>query len=292
MKIAISIPAYNEAASLPRVIAKINEVMQKQKDPYTIIVVDDGSTDNTTEVAKKAGAHVISHPYNVGLAETFRTEVKEFLKTKADVFVHIDADCQYNPQDIPRLMQEIKNGYDLVLGNRFAGGIEQMPFLKKLGNKVFSRVISRIIRYKVEDCQTGLRAFNRKVAEIPITSDHTYTQEQIIRTVREKFKIKEIPVYFAKREGKSKLIKNPFEYAIRAWINIFRIYRDFEPLKFFGRIGMMFVSIGMLIGLWLVYLFLTTGRVGHIPLTILTILFIMLGIQAIIFGFLADIRRK
>jgi len=99
MKIVISIPAYNEASTLPDIITRIKEAMQNQKDSYSIIVVDDGSTDETVEVANKAGAKVISHPYNYGLAETFRTEIKEFLSSNADVFIHIDADGQYNPQD-------------------------------------------------------------------------------------------------------------------------------------------------------------------------------------------------
>jgi len=203
MKIHVSIPAYNEANSLPAVIERIKDIMNKREDSYTIIVVNDGSTDDTASVAKKAGATIISHPYNYGLAETFRTELKEFLKTKADIFVHIDADGQYNPKDIPRLLKEMRNGYDLVLGNRFAGGIETMPILKRIGNRVFSRVISKIIHHHIGDAQTGFRAFTRNIAEIPITSTHTYTQEQIIRAVREKYKIKEIPVFFSSRKGKA-----------------------------------------------------------------------------------------
>ncbi|MEK6839902.1 MAG: glycosyltransferase, partial [Nanoarchaeota archaeon] len=243
-------------------------------------------------IAKKQRATVYVHPKNYGLAETFRTELKEFLKSDADIFVHIDADNQYDPKDIPRLIDEIEKGADLVLGNRFLGGIESMPLLKRLGNKAFSHTISKIIKYKIGDCQTGFRAFTREVAKIPITSTHTYTQEQVIRAVKEKLKVKEIPVYFRTRKDKSRLISNPLEYAIKAWINILRVYRDFEPLKFFGRIGVCFLGAGIITGLWLVYLFITTGRVGHIPLTILTILLIMIGIQIIMFGFLADMRKK
>ena len=292
MKVVISIPAYNEANSLLEVMMKIKMVMDTQKEKYAIIVVDDGSTDNTAEVAAGAGAKVISHPYNCGLAETFRTEIKEFLKSDADVFIHIDADSQYRPEDIPLLLDEIRKGYDLVLGNRFLGGIEKMPLTKRLGNRLFSSVISRIIKYPIGDCQTGFRAFTREVAQkIPITSTHTYSQEQIIRAVREKYRIKEVPVYFAARKGKSRLMRNPLEYAIRAWVNIFRIYRDFEPLKFFGKMGLAFLIAGLAIGSWLIYNFIITGKVGHLPLTILTILLIMLGVQVILFGFLADMRR-
>lgn len=103
---------------------------------------------------------------------------------------------------------------------------------------MFSRVISKIIKHKVHDCQTGFRAFTREFAEnIKISSGHTYTQEQIIKCVLQKFKLKEVPIRFLKRKDKSRLISNPLEYALKAMVNILRVYRDFEPLKFFGCIG-------------------------------------------------------
>ena len=292
--ILISIPAYNEEGSLGSVIHEIKQVMDKTNYKYSVQVVDDGSKDQTNEVAKKAGAKVTSHQYNAGLAETFRTEIKEFLKTKADIFVHIDADGQYRAVDIPLLVREVEAGNDLVLGDRFKGGIESMPWLKKLGNRMFSRTISKIVRYKVNDCQTGFRAFNRKVAEgIKIISTHTYTQEQIIKAVKANYKIKEVPAPFVVRKhGSSRLLKNPFEYAIRAWINIFRIYRDYDPLKFFGRIGFFFMGLGLVVGIWLLSLFIKTGKVGHMPATILTGILIITGIQIIVFGFLAEMQKR
>lgn len=293
MKIIVTIPAYNEEKKIGKVVGEINDVMKSKRYNYKIIVVNDGSIDKTEDLAKKAGAIVYSHPMRYGLAETFRTEIKKCLELKADVIVHIDADGQYSPEDIPKMIKEIKNGYDLVLGNRFEGGIQDMPLLKKVGNKAFSKAISHIIRFKIRDAQTGFRAFTKEIAEkIPITSTHTYTQEQIIRAVKEKFKIKEIPTYFYKRKGKSKLLKNPFEYAIKAWINILRIYRDYEPLSFFGRIGSFFLLIGFFIGLWFLYLHLTTGIKGHLGLLILMIVSIIVGVQIVIFGFLADMNKK
>ena len=287
-KIIVTIPAYNEEETIAKVIQDIKKVNKI----YEVLVVDDGSVDNTKEIAKKNGAIVVSHPRNYGLAEAFRTEVKECLKLKADIIVHTDADGQYFAFDIPRLIKEVEEGHDLVLGNRFLGGIESMPLLKKLGNKAFSNAISKIIRQQVGDCQTGFRAFTREVAEkIEIKSDHTYTQEQIIRAVNQKFKIKEIGTYFKKRDGESRLMRNPFEYALKAWINILRIYRDYQPLKFFGAIGLFFLSLGVLIGLILVLLFLTTGRIGHLPLTILSIMLVIIGVQIGLFGFLADMKN-
>ena len=163
--------------------------------------------------------------------------------------------------------------------------------LKQLGNLAFSNTISKIVRYRVGDCQTGFRAFTSEVAKIEIGSDHTYTQEQIIRAVNLGFKIKEIPTYFRKRNGESRLMKNPFEYAFKAWINILRIYRDYRPLKFFGSIGLFFFLLGVFIGIILVLNFIFTGRVGHLPLTILSIMLVIIGVQIGLFGFLADMKK-
>ena len=293
MQIIVTIPAFNEEGSVGKVIRDIKEVLGKEKYDYKILVVDDGSTDKTAEVAEKAGAEVVKLPINYGLAEAFRTEIEAALKRKADVIVHTDADGQYRAEDIPKLLKKIEEGYDVVLGSRFMGKIESMPLFKRFGNKAFSNVISMITRMRITDAQTGLRAFTRKVAEkTAIISTHTYTQEQIIRAVREKFKVAEVPVYFAKRNGKSRLIKNPLAYAFRAWTNIFRILRDYEPLKFFGAVGAVFFAMGLALGIWLFYLFFTTGIVGRMPTVILSMLLMSIGIQIVLFGFLADMMRK
>lgn len=294
MKAVITMPAYNEEKTIGRVLKAIKDTMDKTNYSYNLLVVDDCSSDNTAKVAGKAGAFVYSHPKNYGLAETFKTEISKSLELDPDVIVHIDADFQYQPREIPKLLDEIKNGYDLVLGSRFKGTIEEMPLIKRFGNIAFSKVVSQIAGLRISDAQTGFRAFKRKVAEkISITSNHTYTQEQIIRAVREKFRIKEIPVYFAKRNGKSRLIGNPFGYAVRAFINLIRVYRDFEPLKFFGIIGSIILSIGLVLGFYLVYFqFFGNGAFRHLGLMMLDILILSIGLQIIIFGFIADMNRK
>ena len=293
MKIVVTIPAFNEEKTIGILINKINEVMKRNRYNYKILVVDDGSRDRTVLVAKNAKAIVYSHPKNYGLADTFRTEVEKALDLGADTIVHIDADIQYKAEEIPKLLNEIKKGYDLVLGSRFKGKIESMSPIKKLGNKAFSRVISNITGIRISDAQTGFRAFTKDVAKkINIASNHTYTQEQIIRAVRKKFKIKEVPIYFARRKDKSRLISKPFRYAIHAWINLIRTYRDYEPLKFFGMAGTLIFSIGLLIGLYLVYIHFTSGIVGHFALIMFDVLILSIGLQIIIFGFLADMNRK
>ena len=233
MKVVITIPAYNEEKTIAVLIKDIKKVMGKTRYKYQILVLNDGSKDMTAAVAKSNGAVVYSHPMNYGLAETFNTEARKSIELGADIIVHIDADRQYLAREIPMLIKEVEKGYDLVLGSRFKGKIESMHFLKRFGNRSFSRVVSHITGLRITDAQTGFRAFTKEVAEkIKITSTYTYTQEQIIRAVRSKFRIKEIPIYFAKRKDKSRLMKNPFDFAIKAGVNLLRIYRDYEPLKF------------------------------------------------------------
>ncbi|MDA1196448.1 MAG: glycosyltransferase family 2 protein [Nanoarchaeota archaeon] len=293
MNIVVCIPAYNEEKTLPDVITSIKKIVSESSDDYSFLVVDDGSSDKTVEVSKKLGARVVSHPSNYGLAETFRTEMKEVLKLSPDIILHIDADGQYLAKDIPLLIEPVKRGKaDLVLGSRFAGHIESMPWLKRFGNKAFSRVISSIVRQKISDGQTGFRAFVPAVAKIDILSDFTYTQEQIIRSAREHFRIMEVPVHFARRDGESRLMKNAFHYAARAWIGILRIQRDYLPLKFFGAVGGFFVFLGLALGIFILYSWITTDAVGGIPRVILSALFIMTGIQIVLFGFLADMRKR
>jgi len=291
-KVIITIPAFNEENTLPRVLEEIKKTMKHTKYDWMLQVVDDGSKDKTVQVAKKYGAIVISHGRNKGLAEAFKTEISNALKLGADIIVHTDADGQYPAKHIPELIKKVEEGNDLVLGSRFAGKIEHMSFMKKIGNKAFSKVLSHFTKTKITDSTTGFRAFNRAVAEeIELINTFTYTQEQIIKAAMKKFKVAEIPVY-ARKTRESRLFKSSWEYAWKAWINIFRIYRDYEPLKFFGRIGCTMFILGFAIGLYILYEIWITGGVGGIPRVILSAVLMLTGVQIVLFGFLADMWRK
>ncbi len=291
-KIIIAIPAYNEEKTLPFVLQEITDVMRNTAYNYQILVLDDGSRDHTVEVAKSYDAVVVSNRRNMGLAETFRVEMRECLRLGADIIVHTDADGQYHSKHIPELIQKVEQGCDLVLGSRFKGKIESMSLLKQLGNIAFAEVLSSLTKVRITDSTTGFRAFTAEVARnINYINTFTYTQEQIIKASKQGFRIAEIPIT-ARKTRESRLFKNPFQFAWRAWINIFRIYRDYEPLMFFGRIGFVFLSFGGIVGLWLIYRFITLGSVGRYPSTILSALLIMVGVQIILFGFLADMLHK
>ena len=294
MKIVITIPAYNEEKTIANIIREIKLVMGKTMYNYSILVVNDGSNDKTEKIAKQNGVLVISHKRNLGLAETFKTEMKKCIDLKADIIVHTDSDGQYPSSYIPSLIKKIEEGYDLVLGSRFGKGKYAGSFLKKLGNKLFARVFSGLLKTKLSDTTTGFRAFNLDVAKLPLINSFTYTQEQLIRAGKANMRVTEIPINTNKTR-ESRLFKGPIDYAIKAWINIFRIYRDFEPLKFFGRISWFLFVLSFFLFVYIFIKFMQFGLVQldrMLPSIILATLFFLTGLQILLFGFLADMNRK
>ena len=291
MKVIITIPAYNEEKTITPVIKELKDLMRGLPYEFEILVVNDGSEDKTVKVAENAGAIVYSNKKNLGLADTFKHEMKRCKEHNADIIVHTDADGQYPAKYIPPMIEKIIAGADLVLGCRFEKGQYSGSKMKSMGNKMFARAFSKLLKTKLTDTTTGFRAFTREVAELPLINSFTYTQEQLIRAGKANMKIEEIPI--TTRETRpSKLFNNPFEYAIKAWINILRIYRDFEPLKFFGRIGITLIVLGGILGLYILGRIIVLGTAGGIPRVVLSALLILTGIQIISFGFLADMQRK
>jgi len=218
--------AFNEEPSIGKVINKIHSVMTHTRCAYQIQVIDDYSTDNTRQVALTARAKVYSNMGEKGLIYSFREEVKYFLLSDANFFIHTDADDQYDPISIPSMLKLINDGYDLVLGSRFIGEIEYMPRMKRLGNIAFSKLISLLTGIKISDSTTGFRAFNRRLAsKINLINTFTYTQEQIIKAAYLNFRIIEIPVKSMVTRS-SHLFNSPLEYALKAFINLFRVYID------------------------------------------------------------------
>ena len=220
--IIITIPAYNEEKTLDPVLKEIKSVMDQTNYRYKILVVDDGSSDKTSDVARKAGAVVIKKEHS-GLLGTFKREMQECIRLEADIIVHTDADGQYNAKDVPKLIKKIEEGYDLVLGSRFQQLPKTLSFTKKYGNIIFTKVLSLLIGVKTTDSTTGFRAFKQKVAKIKYVSNFTYTHEQLIKASWLKYKITEIGTK-PRKTRESRLFKNTFQYAIRAWWNILKIY--------------------------------------------------------------------
>ena len=294
MKLIVTIPAYNEENTLGKVIKEIPRQINGI-DPVEVLVVNDGSTDNTVKVAKDAGAdHVITLKENQGLAFAFRTGLEEALKRDADIIANTDADFQYNQQQIPDLVKPILDGKaDIVLGSRFSGHIEHMVPQKKIGNIIATRVTRMASGYPVTDAQTGFRAFSRDAAlRMNILSDYTYVQETIMQAVDHNLTMVEIPIEFRKREGDSRLMSGVFNYAKRAASTILRTYRDYNPLKVFTLIGLLFVIAGTATGLRVLVHYLQTGMVTpYLPSAVLTTILWIMGVQIFVFGLIADMLR-
>ena len=222
-KIIITIPAYNEEKAIGKVIQEIKLVMNRTNWYYQILVLDDGSTDNTKEIAIRNGAKVVSNKINLGLAKTFRREMEICKNLNADIIVHTDADGQYPPRYIPMMIESVLDGNDLVLGSRFGNGIYCGTIGRKLGNLFFAKVFCLLLRKNIHDTTTGFRAFTKEVAQLPIKSKFTYTQEQLIRAIKSNKMVKEIFIQ-ARKTRKSKLFKNILEYFYRAAITILKIF--------------------------------------------------------------------
>jgi len=294
MKLVITIPSYNEEITLPKVIQEIPKKISGI-DKIEVLVIDDGSTDRTAEIAKKFGATVLKNPKNMGLAFTFSKGLNKALELGADIILNTDADFQYNQTQIPLLLKPILNNEaDIVLGSRFKGWIEDMPFMNKWGNIAMSFMVRTLTGLNVSDAQTGFRAFSRAAAlKINIFSDYTYTQETILEAWEKKLVIAEIPVDFRKRHGKSRLISNVFIYARRAGFTVLETYLSYKPLSFFLSIGLILALSGLIISIKVLTHFIETGQVSPFtPSAILGSLLLILGFQSVMIGLIAKLIQR
>jgi glycosyltransferase involved in cell wall biosynthesis len=294
MKLLITIPAYNEEKTITKVIEEIPRKIDRI-DRVEVLVVDDGSTDKTAEVAKKAGAdYLLIHKRNLGLAKTFKDCLDFALALGADIIVNIDADAQYNAREIPKLIGPILNGEaDVVIGNRCIEKLDHMPRSKKAGNKIASWVTKKLSGLNIKDAQTGFRAFSREAAlKLNILGEYTYTQEMLIQAAKKGLKVIEVPVEFRKREGESRLISSIWKYAKNAGITILRTYRDYHPFKVFVAIGGFIFLAGALLALRVLLHYFATGAVTpHLPSAVLSVMLIVIGSLTVIFGLLADMLK-
>ena len=287
MKVFVMIPAYNEELTIVQVIKEIKQISKN----YKILVIDDGSNDNTYNVAKKAGTdYIIKNKKNLGLAQSFKIGLEECLKLKANIIVNIDADNQYNAREIPKLIQPIIDGKaDLVLTDRRILNLNHMPLSKKIGNILSTFVTRFVSRYPVRDAQSGFRAFSRGAAlKLNILSDYTYVQETIMQAVDKRLKILQTPCEFRKRQNsKSRLVNNLFTYAKRAGLTIIRSYIYYKPLRALLTLSLFPITIGILLGLRYLYFFFLGDR-GHVQSLILAAILLIIGFQIIVLAFIAD----
>jgi len=298
MKLVIVIPAYNEEKSIGGVIKTIPKNI-KEIDKIDVLVVNDGSIDKTVEISKKLGAYVISHSINKGVGAAFSTGIDKALEMSADIIVNMDADGQFNPKDIPSLIDPILNDQaDMVTASRFKDKnlIPVMPLCKKLGNKMFSYLISFLVKQKFYDVSCGFRAYSRKTAlNLNLFGKFTYTQESFLDLINKGLRIKEVPLKIrgVREHGKSKVAHNVIDYGFRALGIIIKSVRDYKPLTFFGLPGLISFILGILFGLFVfVYWIRFQATTPYTSMITIGAVFLILGFLMMFLALIADMNVK
>jgi len=296
LHVVVMIPAFNEEQTIERVVRSIP---RDCADSVKILVINDGSKDHTIELATKAGAdRVFSHKTNLGLGTTFKDGITEALKMGADIIVNIDADGQFNPNDIPRLIQPIiDNRADMVTCSRFKDKrlTPKMPKIKIFGNRFFAELLNLFLNKKFYDTQCGFRAYSKEAAmRLTLFGRFTYTQEVFIDLARKRFRIMEIPLrVVGERNGKSRVVKNVFSYGLKVMLIIIRSARDYEPLKFFGLPGFAMFLLGCFSSLLLFIRWLILSRVDpYLVIAYANVFLIIVGILLMILGLIADMMDR
>jgi len=231
--ISIILPAFNEEKTIYDVIQKIPQDITNN---LSIIVIDDGSTDNTSKEAQRTGVQVFRHHRNLGVGVAMKTGVKASLENGADIIVKMDADGQHDPTEISRLLKPILEGEaDLVVGARSKEVFQRMSFSKRFGNFFLSWLTRLMTGCKIYDAQSGFRAMTRRLAEsISFDSKYTYTQEMIIKAARKGFCIKEVPINCNKRAfGNSKVASDIFVYGINVLPIFLRVCGNRKSFTYF-----------------------------------------------------------
>ncbi|MBE9570560.1 MAG: glycosyltransferase family 2 protein [Proteobacteria bacterium] len=291
MKLIIQLPCYNEAETLPITLSALPRVVGGF-DSVEWLVIDDGSTDRTVEVAKANGVdHVVRLPRNKGLAGAFMAGLEASLKAGADIIVNTDADNQYCADDIPKLIEPILSGKaDIVVGARPIAEIGHFSPMKKILQKLGSWVVRVASKTNIPDAPSGFRAISRDAAmRLNVFNEYTYTLETIIQAGQKNMAIASVPVRVNEDLRPSRLVKSIPSYLFRSIITIFRIFMTYRPFRFFLVPGLLFFGIGMLIGFrFLFYYFQGDGQ-GHIQSLLLAIILLIMGFQFVMVGLLADL---
>lgn len=290
MHLFVMIPAHNEEQTIAQVIRTIPRNIDGIHK-ITAVVIDDGSTDRTSQKAKESGAYVVSHRTKQGLAQTFQHGLNFCLKHGANMIVNIDGDGQYDSAEIPKVIRPIAEGWaDVVLTNRNVLSLKHMPFGKKYGNLLATAVTRHVSGFPVRDAQSGFRAFSREAAlRINVRGSYTYVQETIIQAVDKRLSIVQTNCSFRKRVGGgSRLISNIWNYAKRAGSMLIRSYVRYKPLKVFLITGFTVSLPGFLFALRYLAFWINGEQGAHIQSLIAAAVLLIVGFQIIMLALLAD----
>jgi glycosyltransferase involved in cell wall biosynthesis len=290
MKLIVQIPCLNEEASLPETLRAIPRSIPGF-DCVELLVVDDGSTDRTAEVARAHGVdHVVRFTRRKGLAAAFMAGLDASLKLGADVIVNTDADNQYPGHEIPRLLAPILAGEaDMVVGDRGVAEVRHFSPTKRLLQRLGSWVVRKVSGTSIGDATSGFRALTREAAlRINIVSEFTYTLESIIQAGKKKLAITHLPIE-ARETRPSRLFASTWEYLKRSAATILRIYAMYEPFRVFVVLGSLLLLAGSGLGLRYAYFWWIGEIRGHLQSAILSVLLLIMGFVTLQWGLMADL---
>ena len=291
MKLIVQIPCYNEESTLPAVIASIPRRIEGI-DCVEVLVVDDGSTDRTAEVARLSGAHhVVRHKTNRGLAEAFQTGLDACLRLGADIVVNTDGDNQYPQADIPLLIKPIlEERADVVVGDRQTGKIAHFSRQKKFLQAIGSLTVRFLSGTAVPDAPSGFRAYSREAAmRLNVVTRYTYTIETLLQAGMQRTAITSVPISVNETTRQSRLVKSLWSYVKQSAATIVRTYAMYQPLKVFFYIGTALCFVGLAGTIRFLYYFFSGDGGGHVQSLILSAVCLIVGFQVMLIGLLADL---
>jgi len=291
MKLIIQIPCYNEAQILPSTLSQLPESVEGF-DQVAVLVIDDGSTDDTARVARENGAnHIVRLSRHLGLAKAYTHGLDACVRLGADVIVNTDADNQYQSKDIAKLVKPILEGHsEMVIGDRGVRTIDHFEPHKRLLQRIGSKVVSATAGFEIPDATSGFRAVTRKVAlETIVLSNYSYTLETLIQAGSNKTRVSFIPIETNPPERPSRLFRSIRNYLLNSSVTIMRAFTMYRSLRIFTMISVFLVLIGAAIGIrFLVYYFQGQGS-GMVQSLILAAVFLIVGFVTFLIGLIADL---
>jgi len=292
MKLIIQIPCYNEAESLPHTLSLLPRQLEGI-DAIEILIIDDGSTDGTADVARAAGVNHIVRINHAGLARAFSAGLDASLRLGADIIINTDADNQYDAEDIPRLLEPILAGRaQIVIGDRGVATFPAFSPLKRRLQTWGSAVVSSAAGLTVPDATSGFRALTRLAAQRTfIAGEYSYTLETIIQAGNHHLLVESVPVRANRTERPSRLMRSIGEYLVNSTVTIVRSYTMYRPLRVFATIGGWLIILGLIPIIRFLFFFFQDGGAGHLQSLLLGAVMLIVGFQTVLIGLLADLIR-
>ena len=296
IKLIIYMPALNEENDIQHVIAALPKEIEGI-DCIEHLVIDDGSTDKTSELARAAGANIVLHRRNRGVGAAFQSAVQFALENEADILVGIDADRQFDPTEIPAILAPIlAEKADMVIGNRFKVGMPpHMPPVKYWGNKKVAQLVSYISGQTFQDVSCGFRAYNREaLLHLHIFAEFTYTHETILSLAYQGLRIVEYPITVTyDPERKSRVAASILNYAMQTSKIVLRVMLDYRPIRVFGALGAIFILIGIGFELFLLGHYVLTHSFSPYKASgFIGLGFLVFGMLVLIIALIADMLNR